>query len=125
TCGACVNACPVLIEHVDDIVDMRRNLVLMESRFPEELQATFTNLENEGNPWGLPSGSRADWTKKVEVKVLGEGETTPLLYWVGCAGACDDRSKKVTQAVVKILNAAGVDYAVLAAQETCTGDPAR
>lgn len=125
TCGACVAACPVLIEHVDDIVDMRRNLVLMESRFPEELQATFTNLENEGNPWGLPAGSRGDWTSKVEVKILDEGETTPLLYWVGCAGACDDRSKKVTQAVVKILNAAGVDYAVLAHQESCTGDPAR
>lgn len=125
TCGACVEACPVLIEHVDDIVDMRRNLVLMESRFPEEIQATFTALENEGNPWGLPAGSRGDWTEKVEVKVLGEGESTPLLYWVGCAGACDDRSKKVTQSVVKILNAAGVDYAVLAAQESCTGDPAR
>jgi Fe-S oxidoreductase len=125
TCGACVEACPVLIEHVDDIVDMRRNLVLMESDFPEELQATFTALENEGNPWGLPAGSRGDWTQKVEVKVLGEGESTPLLYWVGCAGACDDRSKKVTQSVVKILNAAGVEYAVLAGQESCTGDPAR
>lgn len=125
TCGACVEACPVLIEHVDDIVDMRRNLVLMEADFPEELQNTFTSIENEGNPWGLSAGSRGDWTQGVEVKVLDEGESTPLLYWVGCAGACDDRSKKVTQAVVKVLNAAGVDYAVLGSSETCTGDPAR
>lgn len=125
TCGACVEACPVLIEHVDDIVDMRRNLVLMESNFPEELMGTFTNIENEGNPWGISAAARGDWTEKVDVKVLDDGETTPLLYWVGCAGACDDRNKKVTQSVVKILNAAGVDYAVLGHKETCTGDPAR
>lgn len=124
TCGACVNACPVLIEHVDDIVDMRRNLVLMQSNFPEELQRTFTALENEGNPWGVSSGSRMDWIGSKEVKVLDEGETTPLLYWVGCAGAVDSRAKKVTDAVIKILKAAKVEFAVIAS-ETCTGDPAR
>ncbi|MBI3736949.1 (Fe-S)-binding protein [Candidatus Sumerlaeota bacterium] len=125
TCGGCVNACPVLIEHVDDIVDMRRNLVLMQSSFPEELQRTFTALENEGNPWGVSSHSRADWIGDSGVKVLDEGETTPLLYWVGCAGAVDSRARKVTQAMVKILKAANVDFAVLGARETCTGDPAR
>lgn len=125
TCGGCVNACPVLIEHVDDIVDMRRNLVLMQSSFPEELQRTFTALENEGNPWGVSSASRADWTKGTDVKILSEGETTPLLYWVGCAGAVDSRAKKVTQAMIKILKAAGIEFAVLGTRETCTGDPAR
>lgn len=126
TCGACVEACPLLIEHVDDIVDMRRNLVLMESSFPEELQGTFTNLENEGNPWGLPASARGDWIKNHEgLKVLEDGETTKLLYWAGCAGACDDRSKKVTSAMIKIMQAANVEFAVLGTKETCTGDPAR
>ena len=125
TCGACVEACPLLIEHVDDIVDMRRNLVLMQSDFPEELQRTFTALENEGNPWGVSAASRADWVEPAGVKVLDEGESTPLLYWVGCAGAIDDRAKRVTAAMIKILKAAKVEYAVLGPGETCTGDPAR
>ncbi len=125
TCGGCVGACPVLIEHVDDIVDMRRNLVLMQSSFPEELQRTFTALENEGNPWGVSAASRADWAEGLDVKMLEEGETTPLLYWVGCAGAVDSRARKVTQAMVKIMKAAKVDFAVLGNRETCTGDPAR
>ena len=125
TCGACVQACPVLIEHVDDIVEMRRNLVLMQASFPEELQTTFTALENEGNPWGISAGSRGDWTQGDGVKVLGGEESTPLLYWVGCAGACDPRAGLVRQAVIKILKAAKVDFAVLGGSETCTGDPAR
>lgn len=125
TCGACVAACPVLIEHVDDIVDMRRNLVLMQSEFPEELQRTFTALENEGNPWGVSAGTRGDWAVEAGVKILDDAETTPLLLWVGCAGACDSRAKKVTQSMVKILNAAKIEFAVLGHAETCTGDPAR
>ncbi len=125
TCGACVQACPVLIEHVDDIVDMRRNLVLMQASFPEELQQTFTKLENEGNPWGLSAGARGDWMEKDGLRPLAEGETTPLLYWVGCAGACDPRAQRVRQAVIRILRAAGVEFAVLGGEETCTGDPAR
>ena len=125
TCGACVAACPVMIEHVDDIVDMRRNLVLMQSEFPEELQRTFTALENEGNPWGVSAGDRGNWAVEAGVKILDDQESTPLLYWVGCAGACDSRAKKVTAAIVKILRHAGIDFAVLGHAETCTGDPAR
>lgn len=125
TCGGCVNQCPVMIEHVDDIVEMRRNLVLMQADFPEELQRTFTALENEGNPWGVSAASRADWAEGTNVKVLDDGEETPLLFWVGCAGAIDSKAKKTTESVVKILNEAGVEFGVLGACESCTGDPAR
>jgi len=125
TCGGCVSVCPVLIEHVDDIVDMRRNLVLMQSNFPEELQRTFTALENEGNPWGVSAGSRADWVGDQDIKVLDDGDEAEILYWVGCAGAVDSRAKKVTQAMVKIMKNAGVDFGILGPRETCTGDPAR
>jgi Fe-S oxidoreductase len=97
----------------------------MQSKFPAELQTTFTALENEGNPWGLSAAGRGDWTEAAGVKALGEGESTPLLYWVGCAGAFDDRAKRVTRAVIKILKAADVDFAVLGSSESCTGDPAR
>ena len=133
TCGACVEACPVLIEHVDKIVDLRRQMVLEESRFPAELTAAFRNLESLGNPWGIPRAQRFDWTRDLpfavplaaDVAAEGQFGELDVLYWVGCAGAFDERNRRVTRAVVACLDAAGVRFAVLGAEETCTGDPAR
>ncbi len=133
TCGACVEACPVLIEHVDKIVGLRRNLVLEESRFPAELTPAFRAMESQGNPWGQPSSARTDWTKGLSFDVplvadvaaaggLGELE---VLYWVGCAAAFDTRNQKVARAVATCLHAAGVSFAILGQEESCTGDPAR
>jgi Fe-S oxidoreductase len=135
TCGACVEACPVLIEHVDKIVGLRRNLVLEESRFPAELNAAMTAMERYGNPWGQPATTRLDWAKPLpfevptaaSVALAGPDAVSELecLYWVGCAAAFDDRNKRVARAVVTCLEAAGVRYAVLGQEESCTGDPAR
>ena len=126
TCGACVEQCPVDIEHVDHIVDMRRYQVLIESNFPSEAGVMLRNLENKGNPWGAPQNTREDWTKGLdfEIKRVGEAEFD-YLFWVGCAGAFEDRAKKTTQAVATLLHEAGVDFAILGEGETCTGDPAR
>lgn len=130
TCGACVEECPVDIEHVDHIVDMRRHQVLVESEFPSELSGMFRNLEKAGNPWGMPASARFDWAKDLpfELKVVGSNisdlSDVEWLFWVGCAGAFEDRAKKTTRAVAELLHTAGVDFAVLAG-ETCTGDPAR
>ncbi len=150
TCGWCVEGCPVLIEHVDTIVEIRRNAVLEESRFPKELNAAFRNMENAGNPWGQPKSSRLDWAKGLDLSVVGQngaarpssGDGTPwrtihesrptgdalaggVLFWVGCAGAFDDRNRKVVRAMAQLLKQADVPFSVLGAQETCTGDPAR
>ncbi len=127
TCGACVEQCPVDIEHVDHIVDMRRYQVLIESSFPAEAGVMLRNLENKGNPWGAPQNTREDWTKGLDFEVprVGEKEDFEYLFWVGCAGAFEDRAKKTTRAVAKLLHEAGVDYAILGEGETCTGDPAR
>ncbi|GHH36122.1 (Fe-S)-binding protein [Lentzea cavernae] len=128
TCGACVEQCPVDIEHVDHIVDMRRYQVLIESNFPTELGGMFKNLENKGNPWGQNSKDRLAWTEGLEFEVpvfdgdLGDAE---YLFWVGCAGAFEDRAKKTTRAVAELLHTADVKYTVLGPEETCTGDPAR
>ena len=133
TCGACVEACPVLIEHVDKIVGLRRNLVLEDSRFPGELTAAFTNMERAGNPWGQPKATRTDWTKGLPFEVptvvelaaadrLGEVD---VLYWVGCAAAFDERNRRVARAFATCLDAAGVRFAILGQEESCTGDPAR
>ncbi|WP_257900547.1 (Fe-S)-binding protein [Saccharothrix obliqua] len=128
TCGACVEQCPVDIEHVDHIVDMRRYQVLIESNFPSELGGMFKNLENKGNPWGQNAKDRLAWTEGLEFDVpvfdgeLGDAE---YLFWVGCAGAFEDRAKKTTRAVAELLHTAGVSYTVLGPEETCTGDPAR
>jgi len=133
TCGACVEACPVLIEHVDKIVGLRRNLVLEDSRFPTELNGAFRNMEGVGNPWGQPPTTRTDWTKGLPFEVptvaalaaedrLGEVE---VLYWVGCAAAFDERNRKVARAFATCLNAAGIRFAILGQEESCTGDPAR
>jgi Fe-S oxidoreductase len=129
TCGACVEQCPVDIEHVDHIVDMRRHQVLIESEFPSELGVLFRNLENKGNPWGQNARDRMDWSKKLgfEVNVF-DGELAPeveYLFWIGCAGAFDDGAKKTVQATAELLHRAGVNYVVLGPEETCTGDPAR
>ncbi|MGH3658044.1 MAG: (Fe-S)-binding protein, partial [Micromonosporaceae bacterium] len=131
TCGACVEQCPVDIEHVDHIADMRRHQVLVESEFPSELGQLFRGLESKGNPWNMPPSARLDWAKGLpfEVPVLG-GEVGSLgeveyLFWVGCAGAYDDRAKRTTRAVAELLHTAGVSFAVLGEAETCTGDPAR
>ncbi|WP_433345993.1 (Fe-S)-binding protein [Micromonospora sp. CA-111912] len=127
TCGACVEQCPVDIEHVDHIVDMRRYQVLIESSFPSEAGVMLRNLENKGNPWGAPQNTREDWTKGLgfEVPRVGEVEDFEYLFWVGCAGAFEDRAKKTTRAVATLLNEAGVSFAILGEGETCTGDPAR
>jgi Fe-S oxidoreductase len=127
TCGACVEQCPVDIEHVDHIVDMRRYQVLIESNFPPEAGVMLRNLENKGNPWGAPQNTREDWTKGLDFHVprVSEVEDFEYLFWVGCAGAFEDRAKKTTRAVATLLNEAGVDYAILGEGETCTGDPAR
>jgi Fe-S oxidoreductase/nitrate reductase gamma subunit len=133
TCGACVEACPVLIEHVDKIVGLRRNLVLEESRFPAELAGAFRGMEGQGNPWAQPASTRMDWTRGLPFEVptvasvasagrLGELE---VLYWVGCAAAFDERNRRVARAFATCLNAAGVSFAVLGQEESCTGDPAR
>ncbi|SDS95844.1 Fe-S oxidoreductase [Nocardioides scoriae] len=131
SCGACVQQCPVDIEHVDHIVDMRRYAVLVESNFPSELNGLFKGLENKGNPWNMSPNARLDWAKDLpfEVKVVGEDveslDEVEWLFWVGCAGAYEDRAKKTTRAVAELLDMAGVDFAVLGNGETCTGDPAR
>jgi Fe-S oxidoreductase len=131
SCGACVQQCPVDIEHVDAIMDMRRYQVLIESSFPSELNGLFKGLENKGNPWNMNPSGRMDWAKDLpfEVKQVGTDVETlaevEYLFWVGCAGAFEDRAKKTTQAVAELLNIAGVSFAVLGDGETCTGDPAR
>jgi Fe-S oxidoreductase len=129
TCGACVDQCPVDIEHVDHIVDMRRYQVMMESEFPSELGTLFRNLENKGNPWGQNNSARMDWAKDLpfEVPVYdGElAEDVEYLYWIGCAGSFDDQAKKTVRATAELLHIAGVKYVVLGNEESCTGDPAR
>jgi len=125
TCLHCVSACPVFIEHVPKIIDMRRHLVLNESRFPPELKATFRNLETNGNPWQLAASTRADWAKDLGVKQMRDAKSAEYLFWVGCYGSFDERNKKVARAMVKILQAAQVDFAILGNEEQCTGEPAR
>ena len=131
TCGACVEQCPVDIEHVDHIIDMRRYQTLIESAFPSELGGLFKNLEGKGNPWGMGARARLDWAKDLPfpVRVLGQdvekASDVEWLFWVGCAGAYEDRAKKTTRAVAELLDTAGVSFAVLGDGETCTGDSAR
>ncbi|HTL23704.1 MAG TPA: (Fe-S)-binding protein, partial [Mycobacteriales bacterium] len=129
TCGACVEQCPVDIEHVDHILDMRRYQVLIESAFPSEAGVMLRNLENKGNPWGMNNSSRTEWMEGLPFEVRVVQDTIPddveYLFWVGCAGGLEDRSRKVTRAFAELLDTAGVRFAVLGAMETCTGDPAR
>lgn len=128
TCRACSEACPVMIEHVDKIVDMRRYLLLMESNFPKELGGTLKNLETKGNPWGLAMSDRAAWASEQEglkVPTVEDNPDAEYIFWVGCAGAYDDQQKKVSRAVCELMDKAGISYAILGETETCTGDPAR
>ncbi len=126
TCGACVRECPVSIEHVDHIVDLRRHLVMMESRFPSEAEPMLRDVERAGNPWGKPQTERADWAERLGVRVLEPGDPPPeVLYWVGCAASFDERARTAAESTAKLLKAAGVDFAILGPRESCTGDPAR
>ena len=126
TCGACVHECPVSIEHIDHIVDLRRDLVMMQSSFPNEAESMLRDVERVGNPWGKPQGDRESWAEGLGVRVVAEGEPAPeILYWVGCAAAYDERARVAAESTVKLLQKAGVDFAILGARESCTGDPAR
>ncbi|MCC6623226.1 MAG: (Fe-S)-binding protein [Deltaproteobacteria bacterium] len=125
TCRACSEACPVMIEHVDKIIDLRRHLVLMEASFPTELQGTFKNLESKGNPWGLPTKDRGKWADGLDIPLLDEAPDAEYVFWVGCAGAYDDRQKKVSRALVALMREAQIKFAILGDEEGCTGDPAR
>ena len=129
TCGACVNECPVDIEHIDAIVDMRRYQVLMDSEFPSEAGLMLRNVENQGDPWGLGQGKRTEWTNSLDFEIPVITGTIPddveYLYWVGCAGALDERARKGVQATARMLHRAGVTFAILGPKESCTGDPVR
>ncbi|MGH9066689.1 MAG: (Fe-S)-binding protein [Acidimicrobiales bacterium] len=129
TCGACVEQCPVDIEQLDTIVDLRRYQVLMESEFPSEAGTMLRNVENQGDPWGMGASHRLDWAEGLpfEVPVVGDriGDDVEYLLWVGCAGALDERARKATRSVASLLHRAGVSFAVLGRKESCTGDPAR
>jgi Fe-S oxidoreductase len=128
SCMACMEWCPVFIEQVPKIMDARRSLVMMEADFPEEMGTTFKNLETNYNPWSFGHDQREDWAQDLNIRFmrnLGDGERPEWLYWVGCAGSFDARNKQVSTAMVKILQAAGVDFAIFGNEEKCTGDPAR
>ncbi|HUG05599.1 MAG TPA: (Fe-S)-binding protein [Candidatus Limnocylindria bacterium] len=125
TCAACVEACPVTIEHIDKIVDMRRSLTLMEGTAPPEAQRAMTNIERAGNPWGEPRESRGDWAQGLEIPTFAEKPDAEYLYFVGCAASYDRRNQRVARALTTILKSAGVSFAILGAAETCNGDPAR
>ncbi len=128
SCRACEIACPVFIEHTDKIYDIRRNLVMMESRFPTEVQAVFKNMETNGSPWAFSPTERANWTQGLDVKTMaevGSANDLDVLLWVGCAGSYDDRNKSVLKSFVSLLNKAQVKFAILGTEETCTGDAAR
>ena len=129
SCRACVTECPVSIDQLDVINELRRNLVLTESRFPEELQPVFESLERNGSPWAFPAGDRAAWSDGMDIATMAElharGERPDVLFWVGCMGSFDDRAKKITVAFAKILQACDISFAILGQEEHCHGDPAR
>ncbi len=125
TCGACMEACPLYIEHIPAIVDMRRYLTLTEGSFPEELQTTFRNLENNGTPWAFSPSTRADWAKDLPVTTMAQKSDVEYLFWVGCAGSFDERYKNVSRSIVEILNKANVSFSILGTEEKCNGDTAR
>jgi len=125
TCGACEEECPVMIEYVNKVIDLRRGLVLMENRYPDELTSAFKSLETQSNPWGFGSNTRADWAKELDIKVWDKNNPTEYLYFVGCNGSFDNRGKKVATAVANALKSAGISFSILGNDEGCTGDPAR
>jgi Fe-S oxidoreductase len=125
TCRACEDICPVNIQHLDILLEARKYQVLMESSFPPEMQETFNNLENQSNPWGFGSDTRANWTKGLDVPLMTDNPEADILYYVGCAASFDDRGKKIAQAMVRVLKKAGVNFAILGEEERCNGDFAR
>jgi Fe-S oxidoreductase len=126
TCGACVRECPVSIEHIDHIVDLRRQLVMVDARFPAEAEPMLRDVERSSNPWGKPQSERADWAEGLGVRVLEPGDPPPpLLYWVGCAASFDERARETAVSTARLLKKAGVEFAILGPRESCTGDPAR
>jgi len=137
TCQACMTECPVTIEHVDEIIDLRRNLVMMESSFPPELQSAFGNMENNFSPWAFSPSERGEWAHGMDIKTMAEAPITkdenedairnssPILFWVGCAGSYDQRAKKITRAFAELMQLAEIDFRILGNEEKCTGDPAR
>ncbi len=125
TCGACMEACPLYIEHIPSIVDMRRYLTLTEGAFPEELNNTFKSLETNSSPWPMDPSTRADWAKGMGVTEMAEKSDVEYLFWVGCAGSYDERYKNVSRSIVKIMQTAGVSFSILGKEEQCNGDTAR
>ena len=125
TCRACEDICPVDIEHLDFIFESRKHQVLMEASFPPEVQETFTNLENQANPWGFAADARADWAKDLDVPLMTDNPEADVLYFVGCSGSFDDRGKKIAQAMARVLQRAGINFAILGPEEACNGDVAR
>lgn len=125
TCRACEEQCPVMISYVDKIVGMRRDQLMIKNEFPPELTTAFNGIETNGNPWNISAMDRADWSDGLDVPLLSDRPQAEVLYWVGCAASFDDRAKKVARSVAKLLKHAGVDFAILGTEETCTGDPAR
>ena len=126
TCGACIHECPVSIEHVDHIVDLRRHLVMVESRFPAEAGTMLRDVDRASNPWGKAQSERAAWAEGLDVRVLGPGDPAPeVLYWVGCAASFDERARATARATASLMRQAGLDVAILGPRESCTGDPAR
>jgi Fe-S oxidoreductase len=126
TCGACVEACPVSIEHIDHIVDLRRHLVMVESQFPAEAEPMLRDVERSANPWGRPQNERAAWAEALGVRLLDPGDQAPeYLYWVGCAASFDERARASAESTARLLQQADVEFAILGPREACTGDPAR
>ena len=125
SCRACEEQCPVMISYVDKIIGMRRDLVMDKSEFPPDLQRALNGIETNGNPWNQSAMDRADWTKGLDITLMADHPTADVLYWVGCAASYDDRAQKIARSTAMLLEKAGVDFAVLGTEETCTGDPAR
>ena len=125
TCRACEDICPVNIQHLDVLLEIRKHQVLMEASFPPEMQDTFINLENQSNPWGFGSDTRGDWAKGLDIPLLCDRPDAELLFYVGCAGSFDDRGKRISQAMARVLKKAGIDFAILGEEERCNGDLAR
>lgn len=124
-CGACVNECPVGIDHISPIIDMRRHLVMEKSEMPETAESTLLSLEQRGHPWRGTTFTRSDWHQNLDVKTISENPNAEYLLWIGCTGALVERNQNVSQSIIKILNSAKIDYAILSNEETCTGDPAK
>ena len=125
TCGACMEACPVNNEHIPTIIDLRRSQMMMENKFPQELEPAFRGIENNSNPWNIGSSDRAAWTEGLDVPLMSEKGEAEYLWFVGCSGSFDDKGKDISRSLAKILNKAGVDYAILGTEEKCCGDPSR